>query len=422
MGSGIDNAGTEVYTMSVINSTLWAVTGERNGNGDSLNYIGVYNGSEWTGVTATMPALGINLNIKALHMANGTTLMYIGGTFTNLRGGMRANYIATFDTVSKAWGHLSVNGAVGVNWEVYAIAAISATEVYIGGRFTATQSGLSVGGIVMWDGTAWTALQDGINNGASVGASAYVMAIAKLGDYVFIGGSFTTLSSGTAAGRLAKWDGTVWSPVTGGNSQGFPNNVQCLLVLSSTLYIGGSFVTAADTSITAVRFAKWTSGGGIQQASLTQQGVGSSAINALTYDGTYIYIGGAFTSTIVGTAASAVTVTNIARFDPVTDQWTAFSVNSQQGTVGSVTALCSTATGVYLGGSFTSTSSSTVLNYVGGWSNANSKWLQLGNPTTPGLDNFVAALYCSSDTLYMGGSFTSTKDNQLLRKFGYISN
>jgi hypothetical protein len=117
-------------------------------------------------------------------------------------------------------GQLSVNGAVGVNNEVYAIAAISATEVYIGGEFPATQSGLSVGGVVMWNGTAWTALQGGTNNGITVSGSYYVLAIAKVDNYVFIGGSFITLSNGTAVGKLARWDGASWSTVRGGNSVG----------------------------------------------------------------------------------------------------------------------------------------------------------------------------------------------------------
>jgi hypothetical protein len=80
--------------------------------------MGVYNGSEWNEVTATPANVGVMGDVKAMHMANGTTLIYIGGTFTFLRGGMRVNCIATYDTVTKAWGQLSVNGAVGQQWSV----------------------------------------------------------------------------------------------------------------------------------------------------------------------------------------------------------------------------------------------------------------------------------------------------------------
>jgi hypothetical protein len=422
MGKGFDSAGAGPYMMSIINSTVWAATGVLNGNGDSLNYMSVYNGSQWNGVTATPANVGVMGDVKAMHMANGTTLMYIGGTFINLRGGMRANYIATYDTVTKAWGQLSVNGAVGVNNEVYAIAAISATEVYIGGKFTATKSGLSVGGIVKWNGTAWTALQDGFNNGITAGTS-YVMAIAKLDNNVFVGGLFASLSNGTTASRLAKWDGTTWGLVMGGTKQGVNNNVNSLLTVGSTLYIGGTFSSATNSSIAATRFVKWTAAGGLQQASLSYKGVGSSGgVYALAYDGTYIYIGGSFSYSVVGTVSPALTLNSIARFDPVTDQWTAFSVNSLVGLASSVNAVCTTETGVYVGGNFvSSTSGATTLNYVGGWNKATSSWLQLGNPTLPGLDNSVSALYCFNGTLYMGGSFVGTKDDQALRKFAYIS-
>jgi hypothetical protein len=422
MGKGFDSAGSGIYAMSIINSTIWAITGVLNGNGDSLNYMGVYNGSEWNGVTSTPANVGVMGDVKAMHMANGTTLMYIGGTFINLRGGMRVNYIVTYDTVTQAWGQLSVNGAAGVNNEVYAIAAISATEVYIGGKFTATKSGLSVGGIVKWNGTAWTALQAGTNNGVTITSSRYVLAVAKLGNYVFVGGSFTSLSGGGVGSMLAKWDGATWGPVLGGNSQGFLNGaVQCLLTVGSTLYIGGTFTSGTDSGIATSRFGKWTVAGNIQVASHTFYGVAASGVNALAYDGTYIYLGGIFATTVIGTTTTPLTVNNIARFDPITDQWSAFKVNSQVGLATSVNAICTTESGVYIGGAFTSSTSGTTLNYVAGWRNATSSWLQFGNPSLPGLDGSVSLLYCSNSTLYVGGNFIGTKDDKVLREFAYIS-
>jgi hypothetical protein len=424
MGSGFDSAGTAIYVMSIINSTVWATTGAYHGNGALLNYMAVYNGSEWNGVTATPANVGVMGDVKALHMANGTTLMYIGGTFIYLRGGMRVNYIATFDTVTKAWGQLSVNGAVGVNAEVYAIAAISATEVYIGGKFTATKSGLSVGGIVKWNGTAWTALQGGTNNGVTITNSWYVMAIAKVDNYLFIGGSFSTLSNGTAANSLARWYGTSWGTVRGGNSQGVYGNVQCLLTVGSTLYIGGTFTSATDTTITAIRFAKWDITGGIQQASLSNNGTTTTGVNALAYDGKYIYMGGSFSATVAGTSAALTTVGNIVRFDPVLDQWSKLSVGGSAGFANAVYAACATAGVAYLGGAITSSLSGTTLNKVAGWRNATSSWVTLGNPSLPGLETgatSVYALYCTSDTVYIGGSFIATRQDNVVRGFTYIS-
>jgi hypothetical protein len=423
MGSGFDPAGSGIYAMSIINSTIWTTTGVYNVNGDLLNYMGVYNGSEWNGVTATQASVGVTEDVNAMHMANGTTLMYIGGTFIYLRGGMRCNYIATFDTVTKAWGQLSVNGAAGVNSEVYAIAAISATEVYIGGKFTATKSGLSVGGVVMWNGTAWTALQGGNNNGITVSGSAYVMAIAKVDNYVFIGGSFTSLSNGTTASYVARWDGTSWSTVRGGTKQGLSNTVQCLLAVGSTLYIGGTFTTATDTTIQANRFAQWNVTGGIQRASLSNKGA-NSGVSALAYDGRYIYMGGLLYATVVGTSAALTNVNYIVRFDPVLDQWSKLSVGGSAGVSTAVNALCATATVAYLGGGFLSSSSGTTLNKVGGWRNATTSWLQLGNPNLPGLETgatVVYALYCTSDTLYIGGNFITTREDQVVRGFTYVS-
>ena len=80
--------------------------------------------------------------------------MYIGGRFTNV-GNVPANRIAKWNgTVWSALGSGVDNGVTSI--------AISGTDVYVGGAFTISGV-ITVNGIAKWDGTAWSALGSGVD-------------------------------------------------------------------------------------------------------------------------------------------------------------------------------------------------------------------------------------------------------------------
>ena len=86
---------------------------------------------------------------------------------------------------------------------------------------------------------AWSALGAGL-------ASQYgyfALGVAGNGD-VYAGGDFTT-AGGAAANRIARWNGTAWSPL----GTGVSNVVNGLTVgPTGKLYVGGAFTTTGDGS------------------------------------------------------------------------------------------------------------------------------------------------------------------------------
>ena len=103
--------------------------------------------------------LGDGANEVGVLDVSGTAL-YVGGQFTTA-GGVPANDIAKWD--GSAWSALDM----GINGEVCAL-AVSGTDLYAGGGFV-TAGGVTANDIAKWDGSAWSALGSGMN-GAGMGA------------------------------------------------------------------------------------------------------------------------------------------------------------------------------------------------------------------------------------------------------------
>ena len=127
-------------------------------------------------------------------------------------------------------------------WSLRATNDVSAVGpgVYVGGQFNAV-GGLTAKNIAKWDGSSWSALGTGAENGGVV----YAMAIK--GDYLYAGGAFGNMGGQPDTKRIAKWDGTAWSDVGGG----VPDNnagIRALVFYGDDLYAGGYInkIGAAD--------------------------------------------------------------------------------------------------------------------------------------------------------------------------------
>ncbi len=69
-----------------------------------------------------------------------------------------------------------------------------------------------------------------------------------------MGGYFTS-AGGVAANRIAKWNGTSWSPLGSGIGVTQFSSVNALTGFGPALYTGGSFATAGGVASDLV--AKW---------------------------------------------------------------------------------------------------------------------------------------------------------------------
>jgi hypothetical protein len=134
---------------------------------------------------------------------------------------------------SGGWSSLGNGGGPTIpalNDRVYAILPVG-QKLYFGGQFT-NAGGVGAGDrAAIWDGTSWSAIGAGLTNG-----TAYALAVR--GSTVFAGGAFTDAGGHAQADNLAMWNGSSWVAV--GNTS-IDGPVFALKIVGSTLYIGGGF-------------------------------------------------------------------------------------------------------------------------------------------------------------------------------------
>ncbi len=184
------------------------------------------------------------------------------------------------------------------------------------GEGTVTAGGVPVNNIAKWDGSTWSGLGSGMSDG--------VLALAVIGTNLYAGGQFTS-AGGVPAPNVAKWDGSAWSALGSGMSGSSEFGVLALAVSGTNLYAGGDFITAGG--VTANAIARWD--GNTWSALGSGMGGGNPygppsgpVVYALAASGADVYAGGEFTST------GGVTANYIAKWDGST--WSALGsgVNS----------------------------------------------------------------------------------------------
>jgi trimeric autotransporter adhesin len=223
--------------------------------GVTVNRIAKWDGTAWSPLGSGMNSGSVWALTVFDDGSSGGPALYAGGTFT-MAGGVNANYIAKWD--GTAWSALGSGVSDPDPTGVFALTVFDdgsggGPALYVGGIFT-TAGGVPANHIAKWDGTAWSALGSGMDN--------VVLGFTEFDDdsddgpALYVGGDFTT-AGGVPANRIAKWDGTVWSPL--GN--GMNGEVHALAVFDdgsgggSALYAGGVFSTAG--TVRAIGIAKW---------------------------------------------------------------------------------------------------------------------------------------------------------------------
>jgi hypothetical protein len=277
------------YAMTVFNSKL-IVSGHFSGVG---NRIAAYDGSSWSTLGAGgTNGLG-NFMVFALAVFGGK--LYAGGQFNRLGDNSFAYFIASWS--GSAWATLPCGNTNGLNGFVYALSVFQ-NKLYIGGAFTTLMDNTPARRIVAWDGSAWSFLASGASNG--VGGD--VRALAVFNSRLFLGGSFTSLSDGTSANRIAAWSGTAFTTLPAGGSNGFGGTVNVLYNTSTQLLIGGAFTSLSDGS-RALYVATWDDSVLKELETATYL---TNEVKAMAEFGGRVLIGGTFTAFSDGSPANLV--------------------------------------------------------------------------------------------------------------------
>lgn len=185
--------------------------------------------------------------------------LVIGGIFA-IAGTANASNIALWN--GESWEALGSGTQAGSSGEVSAMAVLPDGSLAIGGTFQIV-GGSSVLKVARWDGSSWSPLGSGIGPASGT----VVRAMTVLGDgSLVVAGRFST-AGGVPASNIARWDGQSWSGVGGGIA---PSNALVYKLLPSGangVIASGSFTAAGGVS--AANIARWTGtvweplGGGI---------------------------------------------------------------------------------------------------------------------------------------------------------------
>lgn len=182
----------------------------------------------------------------------------------------------------------------------------SGPALFTGGGFTSA-GGIAASRIAKWNGTAWSPL------GAGVSGAVTALAVYDdgRGPALYVGGSFAS-AGGRPAANIARWDGAAWEPL----GTGVSHQVRALAVFDDgsgagpRLYVGGEFTHAGGAEIPSLATwdgFTWSHVGDTLSGAVLALSVCSTAADATDA----LYVAGAFET------AGALTVNRIARWDGI---------------------------------------------------------------------------------------------------------
>jgi trimeric autotransporter adhesin len=432
-GTESGGSGGTVYSLALVGTDLYVggnFVAVKSSSQKSLKVgeIAKWNisGALWSQVLPEF-AFGDGINGRVDSVVDAGSVVYVGGSFSKV-GNVTANNIACWSKITQTWsplGSATQNGATGSGGPLGVRAMkLVGTDLYVAGYIKTvssnTQPEISVNGIARWDtitGT-WSPLGNPAQNGIGTGS---VRALAVMNNSLYVAGSFTTVSSSTQyatpARNIARWDWTTatWSRLGSAALNGTNLSIESLAVIGTDLYVGGQISTVSSTSQNAIavnRIARWdtTTESWSPLGSATQNGM-NAPVTELAVIGTDLYVGGSY-STVSSSTQSAISVNQIARWDTTTGTWYPLGSATQNGVAGSVvvTALAVEGTNLYVGGTFRSVSSSTQnpisANRIARWNTTTSKWAPMGSAAQNGVATLeISAMLISGNDLYVGGRF-----------------
>jgi Tol biopolymer transport system component len=284
----------------------------------------------------------------------------------------------------------------GCNGFIYAMATAPSGLIYVGGSFSACEE-VVASNVAGYDPVTrrFFALGSGAANGVDAGSFGGVYRLIFVGNDLYVGGSFDE-AGGQPAANIARWDGSVWSPLGTAEQNGVNGVVLDMATVDNDLYVGGQYGQAGGQTVNSI--ARWNG----SSWSALGSGVGDSGqalVFAITASAGSVYVGGSFNQT------SGVSANNVARWNG--SAWSALGSGAANGTNGFVNALAVIGNDVYVGGQF-SAAGGQGANALARWNG--SAWSVVGTPAVNGVSGGVLELLASGTDLYVGGFFSLAGD------------
>jgi hypothetical protein len=349
--------------------------------------IALWNGWVWSAFGAGVGGGPNTTSVRAVTtLPNGNVI--VGGEFSMV-GGLVTSGVARWN--GSIWSTLGTGmyssfGSFQIPGRVHALTTLSNGDLIAGGQFTIASGLTLVGGIARWNGSTWSRLGFGLNGGGTNG-NVYALTQLTNGDLI-AGGDFTTVTSAIMS-RIARWDGSTWSPLgsgMGGSAVNFVTVHSLMTLPGGDLIVGGDFTTAGGVSANRIARFNPTTG------AWSSLGTGMNGIvYALTkLPNGDIIAGGDFTT------AGGVPASNIARWDG--SAWSALGTGLSRESF-PVYSLSTISNGdLIVGGGFT-TAGGIAANGIARWNG--SAWSALG----AGLSNVYSLTTLPNGDIIAGGNF-----------------
>lgn len=206
----------------------------------------------WDGLSWTALAGGaLNGSIRKIIVKPDGNLLVVG-TFTATAAAAPLKYVALYDVTNDTWSAVGD----GLNSFAYDAAQAPNGDIYITGAFTALDGGTpgDYNYVIKLaaDGATYSALGTGLDD------EGRVIAI-DVDGYPIVGGKFAN-ANGVACARIAKWNGTTFTPYGAGMAAA-TGTIQCqaIAVSPSGLVFAGAYHDGTEPTIggLATKIAYW---------------------------------------------------------------------------------------------------------------------------------------------------------------------
>jgi trimeric autotransporter adhesin len=279
-----------------------------------------WNGASWSPLGSGPPvsfvhALAHDAQGRLLVAGNGPVARWDGAAWSSLgtttfSQGRALAVLPSGDVVvgfsyssALLWGIARWDGASwsdlggGVLGEVHAMATLPNGDLLVGGALHGAGT-TNVEGIARWNGASWSALGAGLRQSSGVAGSAFAILPLPNGR-VIAGGAFAT-AGGVPANNIAEWNGTSWSPLGAGATNGVNGGVLELALLpNGDVLVAGAFSLAGGVPVNHV--ARWNGstwsavGAGVSLSLFSVPAFGG--VRAIAADATgALFVGGGITA------------------------------------------------------------------------------------------------------------------------------
>lgn len=310
---------------------------------------------------------GPNVGVRQYQVYDGKLIATCA--FTEI-GGVEAKRIAQYD--GSAWSAMGCGLEEGNVYDMI----VYKDDLYVTGRFTEIGC-VAANNIARWNGSEWSAVKGGLT-----GDDAFGYALAIFNNELYVAGNFTE-ADGIDVMNIAKWDGMNWSAA--GELDG--GSARSLEVYKQELYAGGFFTTADGKQSPYVAVydgAGWSSPG--SQGNLAFRTTGAVLHMAVFDD--LLFLAGDID--INGTVVSQISIYNGAQF---ADLGKGFSLGAS-----SIDELVAIDDLLFVAGSFQNVLGTQINNIV---QFDGQKWGKLQQ----GINGNVFSMIQYEDQIFIGGEF-----------------